>query len=108
MTEKKTAAKTNNKATGGPAKTEAAKEYDTKRRQSIAAAQAALQEVHPVEYRALVNNEAVARGIEIKFRLSPQEKAQRQLDDLLREHPELANRVAPPDDEDDGPVSLTG
>jgi hypothetical protein len=64
-----------------------------KRRAAYSAAEARLREAHHDEFRALVKEEADARGVTYVFRKTDEERAAEQLTKLLAEHPNLRDRV---------------
>jgi hypothetical protein len=66
-----------------------------KRRAAYSAAETRLRENHAEEFRTLVTEEATARGVEYVFRLTEEEKAAKQLADLLAKYPGLGQNLPP-------------
>jgi hypothetical protein len=78
------------KAEETPAKTESAL-----RREAYSAAEKRLREENKDRFNALVQEEATARGVTYQRRLTEDEKAEKQLQELLAAHPGLAAKVNP-------------
>lgn len=60
-----------------------------KRRAAYSAAETRLREKYADEFRALVTEEATNRGVEYVFRLTEEEKARKQLADLIAKYPNI-------------------
>jgi hypothetical protein len=82
-------------STEAPATTEA-KTESALRREAVAAAEKRLREAHRDEFDGYVQQEATSRGVTYKRRLTDEEKAEQQLNDLLAAHPTLAQKFAAP------------
>lgn len=67
-----------------------------KRRAAYSAAETRLRERYPDEFKALVNEEAAARGVTYVFRLTEEERAAQQLRELLAKYPGLGEQVTTP------------
>lgn len=76
---------------------EQSKGRNTALRQAYTAATSRLRDAHRDEFERLYQQEATNRGVEYTPRLTPEQKAEKQLADLLREHPHLRERVAATD-----------
>ena len=66
-----------------------------KKRAAYAAAEQRLREENSDRFKALVNEEAAARGVTYTFRKTEAERAEQTLNDLLAAHPELRERINP-------------
>ena len=58
------------------------------------AARAELIENHQGEYRQLLQKHADEAGVSLTIRLTPEEKAAKQMEDLIAQYPELAGRLS--------------
>lgn len=69
-----------------------AQENQKKRAAAYTSAQRRLKDAHPEEFRNYYQDEAAARGVTLRERLSPAEKAERDMQRIVAEHPELAEK----------------
>lgn len=66
---------------------------DQKKRDARRAAERALREAHAEEFRALLEAEHEARGVEYRPRLSEEEKAEQTVKDLLAQFPQIKDNL---------------
>jgi hypothetical protein len=62
-------------------------------RQAYTAATSRLRDGHRDEFERLYQQEAQNRGVEYTPRLSPEQKAEKELADLLEKHPHLREKI---------------
>lgn len=75
--------------------TEAAETEQQKRNRLRGEAEREVLRNHSDEFHALAKKKFEEAGLTYRRRLSAEEKAEREMDRLLAEHPELAQRFAP-------------